>query len=142
MNLGLRLKNLRRELHLSQEEIGGHGFVSAPGWIKIENGQRLPSDRLIIEIVRWLVKNKHLAATSSEHLREELLTLKYLGHRSEFVRALAQKRHDALQKEHPEAPVLTPAPLPEGVVRRRQPGRPATMSPRRTKASSGKQKAS
>ena len=140
MNLGLRLKNLRRELHLSQEEIGGHGFVSAPGWIKIENGQRLPSDRLIVEIVRWLVKNKHLATGSTEHLREELLTLKYLGHRSEFVRGLAQKRFDALQKEHPNAPLLTPTALPEGAVRRRQPGRPATMSPRRSKGSS-KQKA-
>lgn len=141
MNLGQRLKNLRRDLHLSQEEIGGHGFVSAPGWIKIENGQRLPSDRLIVEIVRWLVKHKHLASGSSEHLREELLTLKYLGHRSEFVRGLAQKRFDALQKEHPEAPVLTPASLPEGTVRRRQPGRPATMSPRRTTKSGSKQKA-
>lgn len=108
MHLGQRLKQLRRDLQLSQEELGAQGFVSAPGWIKIENGQRLPSDRLIIEIVRWLVKSKHLPATASDPLREELLTLKYLSHRSEFVRNLARTHQETvLSKQTPTA--VTPA---------------------------------
>lgn len=108
MNLGLRLKNLRRDLHLSQEELGAQGFVSAPGWIKIENGQRLPSDRLIVEIVRWLAKSKHIASAESDRLREELLTLKYLSHRSEFVRELAQTHQEKLASSNSGPVGVTP----------------------------------
>ena len=46
MTLGDRLKKLRKELGLSQEALGAQGFVSTPGWIKIENGQRQASEKL------------------------------------------------------------------------------------------------
>ena len=91
MNLGSRLKTLRRELGLSQEALGAQGFVSAPGWIKIENGQRQASEKLIDKLVRWLVAEKYMKPTASGTLREELLTLKYLGSRSPFVQAMAKK---------------------------------------------------
>ena len=92
MTLGDRLKALRRELGLSQEALGAQGFVSTPGWIKIENGQRQASEKLIDKLTRWLVSDKHMKAPPANLLKEELLILKYLGNRSPFVRDLAKSR--------------------------------------------------
>ena len=90
MTLGERLKALRRELGLSQEALGAQGFVSTPGWIKIENGQRQASEKLIDKLTRWLVDDRYMRAGAATALREELLTLKYLGSRSLFVREMAK----------------------------------------------------
>ncbi len=90
MTLGERLKQLRRDLGLSQEALGAQDFVSTPGWIKIENGQRQASEKLIEKLCRWLVDDKHLRAGATATLKEELLTLKHLGSRSPFVRGLAR----------------------------------------------------
>ncbi len=90
MNLGDRLKTLRRELDLSQEAFGAQGFVSAPGWIKIENGQRQASEKLIERLTQWLVDDKYMKSRAANELKEELLTLKYLGSRSPFVREMAK----------------------------------------------------
>ena len=90
MTLGEKFKAIRRESGLSQEAFGAQGFVSAPGWIKLENGQRSPSEKLIEKLVAWLVQDKHVRASAAKGLREELLTLKYLGSPSVFVRNLAQ----------------------------------------------------
>ena len=90
MTLGDRLKTLRRELGLSQEAFGAQGFVSAPGWIKIENGQRQASEKLIERLAKWLVDDKYMKSGAVSTLKEELLTLKYLGSRSSFVRELAK----------------------------------------------------
>lgn len=89
MTLGDRLKALRVELGLSQESFGAQGFVSAPGWIKIENGQRAASEKLIERLCRWLVDDKHMKAGAAATLKEELLCLKYLASRSPFLRSLA-----------------------------------------------------
>ncbi len=96
MTLGDRLKTLRRELGLSQEALGAQGFVSTPGWIKIENGQRQASEKLIEKLVRWLVSDKYMRSGAASVLREELLTLKYLGSRSVFVREMAKKHAKGL----------------------------------------------
>ena len=96
MTLGDKFKAIRRESGLSQEAIGAQGFVSAPGWIKLENGQRSPSEKLIEKLVAWLVQDKHVRSTAAKGLREELLTLKYLGSHSSFVRNLAQTHARAL----------------------------------------------
>ncbi len=90
MTLGERLKSLRNELGLSQEALGAQGFVSTPGWIKIENGQRQASEKLIDKLSKWLVDDKYMRSGAACTLREELLTLKYLGSRSPFVRELAK----------------------------------------------------
>ena len=90
MTLGERLKTLRRELGLSQEALGAQGFVSTPGWIKIENGQRQASEKLIDKLTRWVVEDRYMRAGAASALREELLTLKYLGSRSLFVREMAK----------------------------------------------------
>ncbi len=90
MTLGEKLKSIRRESGLSQEAFGAQGFVSAPGWIKLENGQRSPSEKLIDELVAWLVQDKHVRSNAAKGLKEELLTLKYLGGTSSFLRGLAQ----------------------------------------------------
>ena len=91
MTFAERVKTLRKELGLSQEAFGAQGFVSTPGWIKIENGQRQASEKLIDELTRWLVEQKHVRPAASKALREELLTLKYLGSNAPFVRELAQE---------------------------------------------------
>ncbi len=90
MDLASRLKDLRREFGLSQEAFGAQGFVSAPGWIKIENGQRQASEKLIERLAKWLVDDKYMRAGAVSELKEELLTLKYLSSRSPFVRELAK----------------------------------------------------
>ena len=64
--------------------------MSAPGWIKIENGQRQASETLIERLSRWLIDDKYMRAGAANTLKEELLTLKYLGSRSTFVRELAR----------------------------------------------------
>ena len=92
MTLGDRLKILRKELGLSQEALGAQGFVSTPGWIKIENGQRQASEKLIDKLTRWLVSDKYLRSGAATTLKEELLILKYLGNRSPFVREMAKAR--------------------------------------------------
>ena len=89
MTLGARLKTLRQEIGLSQEALGAQGFVSTPGWIKIENGQRQASEKLIVRLIGWLVREKYVRVGASEALKEELLVLKYLGSTSRFVREMA-----------------------------------------------------
>ena len=96
MTLGERLKSLRKELGLSQEAVGAQGFVSTPGWIKVENGQRQASEKLIEKLVVWLVGEKYVRSNAAKALKEELLVLKYLGNRSPFVRALAEAHAKAL----------------------------------------------
>ena len=90
MTFGERVKTLRQELGLSQGAFGTRGFISTPGWIKIENGQRQASEKLVERLTRWLVEDKHLKSGAASTLREELLTLKYLGSRSPFVREMAK----------------------------------------------------
>ena len=90
MTFGERVKILRREMGLSQEALGAQGFVSTPGWIKIENGQRQASEKLIEKLLKWLVGDKHMKAGAATGLREELLSLKYMGSNSAFVREMAK----------------------------------------------------
>ena len=118
MTLGHKLKSLRCELGLSQEALGAQGFVSAPAWIKIENGQRQPSEKLIEALIRWLVQDKHLRATAAGTLKEELFTLRYLGSRSAFVRELAKAHAKTLPGG---AALLTETP----VVQKAKRGRPS-----------------
>ena len=97
--------------------MGSHGFASVPGWIKLENGQRSPSEKLIEKLVSWLVSEKHIRSSAVKELKEELLTLKYLGSRSTFLRELAQSHAKGL----PRAAALL-APRPAGLKPTR--GRP------------------
>ena len=102
MTFGERVKKLRQELGLSQEALGAQGFVSTPGWIKIENGQRQASEKLINRLVTWLVGEKYMRTGAVGTLKEELLTLKYLGSTSAFVRDMAK----AHAKSTPEGNLL------------------------------------
>jgi transcriptional regulator with XRE-family HTH domain len=96
MTLGEKLKSIRQEIGLSQEAIGAQGFVSKPGWIKIENGQRQASEKLIDKLVSWLMESKYVRASKAKELKEELLTLKCLGSTSAFVRELARSHAKGL----------------------------------------------
>ena len=120
MTLGERLKSLRRELGLSQEALGAQGFVSAPGWIKIENGQRQASEKLIEKLSKWLVEDKYMRAGAASTLKEELLTLKYLGSRSKFVQDMAK----AHAKQLPAATTLLAAEEPGAYKTKPRRGRP------------------
>ena len=111
MKLGNRLKTLRQEVGLSQAVLGQLGFVSTPGWIKIENGQRFPSDPLIDKLIKWMVENKHLRTTASKELREELLTLKYMTSNKPFLRDLA-KEYAATLPNGAALVAKTPEPKP------------------------------
>ena len=123
MTLGEKLKTIRRECGLSQEAFGAQGFVSAPGWIKIENGQRSPSEKLINSLVTWLSTDKYIRASAAKGLKEELLTLKYLGSHSPFVRELAKTHAKTLT--HGEA-LLAPSSPAEKPKR----GRPKMVATR------------
>ena len=96
MTLGTRLKAIRQDLGLSQEALGAQGFVSTPGWIKIENGQRQASEKLIDALVTWLVDQKYMRNGAAQSLKQELLILKYLGNRSPFVRDMAKAKAKGL----------------------------------------------
>ncbi len=124
MTFGDRLKTLRRELGLSQEALGAQGFVSAPGWIKIENGQRQASEKLIEKLVKWLVTDKYMKNGPAVTLKEELLTLKYLGARSVFVREMAKKH----AKTMPNATALLAAEEPGAYKTKPKRGRPPLSS--------------
>ena len=104
--LSKRLRDLRRSLGLSQEAMGMQGFVSTPGWVKIENGSRHPSDDLIAKIVDWLAKDGYIKVSEKEALLDEFLTLKYMGHLSPFVRKLAQN-HQVSKSPSPSQRSLT-----------------------------------
>ena len=99
MTLGERLKKLRNGLGLSQEAMGAQGFVSAPGWIKIENGQRLPSDELLHRLISWMLKDQYITVQAAGELLEELLTLKYIASPSAFVRKLAHRHSRRLSPD-------------------------------------------
>ena len=99
MTFGDRLKKLRNELGLSQEALGAQGFVSTPGWIKVENGQRQASERLIEKLIRWLVEQRYMGAPAAKQLREELFILKYLGSTSKFVREMTRLQAHSLLGE-------------------------------------------
>ena len=124
MTLGERLKTLRRELGLSQEALGAQGFVSAPGWIKIENGQRQASEKLIEKLAKWLVEDKYMRAGAASALKDELLTLKYLGSRSKFVQDMAR----AHAKKLPAANTLLAAEEPGSYQAKPRRGRPPKKS--------------
>lgn len=89
VTLGAKLKLLRRAAKLSQVAIGAQGFVSTPGWIKIENGQRQPSEGLLTKFVAFMAEEKVIRAEHKEALFRELCTLKYVHHRSDFLREMA-----------------------------------------------------
>ena len=120
MTLGTRLRLLRKDLGLSQEALGAQGFVSTPGWIKVENGQRQASDKLIDTLTKWLVGEKYLRSGAAQTLKQELLILKYLGNRSPFVREMAKATAKAL----PDGGVVLLAEDPAPYKTRKR-GRPA-----------------
>jgi transcriptional regulator with XRE-family HTH domain len=93
-----RLRKLRLALDLSQEAMGAQGFVSAPGWAKIENGQRQPGDKLLQELVLWMQKSRHVTDQEGKLLHEELLAIKYMNHSSPFIRRLAGEYHERLAR--------------------------------------------
>lgn len=91
-----RLRELRKSIGISQEAFGAQGFVSAPGWAKIENGTRQPSDELLEKLTDWMVKDGYLKARQKSRLLDELLSLKYMENLSPFVRRLACDFHRSL----------------------------------------------
>lgn len=88
-----RLREARLSLGLSQEALGAQGFVSAPGWAKIENGTRQPSDSLLENFAAWMVKDGYLNPREKDTFLDELLSLKYMEHISPFVRRIAREYH-------------------------------------------------
>lgn len=116
-----RLRELRLSLGLSQEAIGAQGFVSTPGWTKIENGTREPSDLLTEKLVAWLIRDTYLSQPEGDALLEELLALKYMGHLSPFVRRLARAHYEDLQEARSVLKVAeeaNPKPVSAGTARK------------------------
>jgi transcriptional regulator with XRE-family HTH domain len=91
-----RLRGLRKSIGISQEAIGAQGFVSAPGWAKIENGTRQPSDELLEKLTDWMVKDGYLKQRQKSQLLDELLSLKYMENLSPFVSRMARDFHGSL----------------------------------------------
>lgn len=96
MTLQKRLKLLRQEIGVSQKTIGSQGFVSISGWAKVENGQRFPSDDLILRAINWMHRAGHLDVRRVGRIVEELLTLKHLSNRSAFVRRIVRAHAEDL----------------------------------------------
>ncbi len=81
---------------MSQEAIGAQGFVSTPGWVKVENGTRQPGDALLEKLVAWLEKDRYVSKRDGGRLLEELLSLKYMNHASPFIRRVVRSYHETL----------------------------------------------
>jgi transcriptional regulator with XRE-family HTH domain len=111
MTLHDRLKELRLRIELSQEALGAQGFISTPGWIKIENGTRKPSDEFLETFVNWLVEQRYITPSIRDGLLDELLTLRYLRHKSAFIRQLAQE-HRFHRMQEPATLKVAEDPLP------------------------------
>jgi transcriptional regulator with XRE-family HTH domain len=92
-----RLRDLRKSLGISQEALGAQGFVSTPGWAKIENGTRQPSDELLEKLAEWMVKDGYLKSREKVRLLDELHCLKYMEHLSPFVSRLARNHYHELK---------------------------------------------
>ncbi len=122
MTLGERFKTLRQKIGLSQEAVGAQGFISTPGWVKIENNKRQASEKVIEKFIRWLVQEKYLRPESAPLLKEELLTLKYLGSNSLFLRNLAEERAKMLPNGKSLMGGAAAAPPRRGRPRRRKVG--------------------
>jgi transcriptional regulator with XRE-family HTH domain len=89
--IALRLHGLRKLAGVSQEAMGAQGFVSAPGWIKIENGQRSPSEKVLTAFVTWLVEEKVVRPNHKATLFDELCALKYSSSSNAFLREMARE---------------------------------------------------
>ena len=126
--LGNKLRTLRREIGLSQEAIGAQGFVSTPGWIKIENGQRQASEKLLARFVDWLVSDKHITKSARQPLLEELLLRKHLGNKSAWLRGVLKSVADSTIWGRA---ILGEMNKPNPVRRR---GRPAALTPKEVAA--------
>jgi transcriptional regulator with XRE-family HTH domain len=99
LGLGRKLAELRRSAGLTQEAAAALVPVSVPALIKIESGQRLPSDSALARLTAALAKAGAVKASQRKALELELLTRKYAEHRtSEFLRRLARHRLKELDK--------------------------------------------
>ncbi len=97
--VGQKVAELRRSLGLTQQQLATLVPVSLPALIKIENGQRLPSDIALSRLAAALGKAGAVKASQRKMLEVELLTRKYAEHRtSAFLRELARKRLAELEK--------------------------------------------
>jgi transcriptional regulator with XRE-family HTH domain len=96
--LGHKLAELRRSAGLTQEAAAALVPVSLPALIKIENGQRLPSDAALVRLAAALTKAGAGKASQRKSLELELLIRKYAEHRtSDFLRRLARERLKTLE---------------------------------------------
>lgn len=91
-NVTARMKELRLAAKLTQEAIGAQGIISMPGWIKIENGQRNPSEKMLERFVALMVAEGVIHANQEAALLDELATLKFSHHRSDFLRRITRER--------------------------------------------------
>ena len=82
----------------------GRASCPRPGGSRSRTAQRQASEKLIDKLTGWLVADKHIRAGTVAGLRNELLTLKYLGSRSPFVRMLAESHADDCGLRHLSAP--------------------------------------
>ena len=87
-----RMKELRLAAKLTQEAIGAQGVISMPGWIKIENGQRNPSEKMLEKFVALMAAEGVIHANQAAALLDELAALKYSQHRSDFLRRITRER--------------------------------------------------
>ena len=99
LGLGQTLAELRRSVGLTQEAAAALVPVSVPALIKIENGQRLPSDAALERFAAALAKAGAIKASQRKAFEIELLIRKYAEHRSSaFLRQLARARLKQLGK--------------------------------------------
>jgi transcriptional regulator with XRE-family HTH domain len=93
IELGKKLAELRHQAGLTQEAAAALTPISVPALIKIENGQRLPSDPALVRIAAALSKAAGVKAGERKTIELDLMLRKYAGHRtSAFLRQLAIAR--------------------------------------------------
>lgn len=100
---GQRIKELRKKIGLSQEELGQHFSISGPAVSKWESGDSEPDNKTLLKLSDFFgVSVDYLLRDSSSTLeKEEMETLKRLLVRNEYMKAdedLSKKELERLIK--------------------------------------------
>ena len=106
--LGKHLRLLREKTGLSRRQFaarmlpGGRHFLTPATYAKYENGQRLPDDTMIRNLVTIFVQLKVIPKTAMirRDQTDALLLRKYMAHPSEMVRNLASNKFIAYREDY------------------------------------------
>ncbi len=103
--LARALADIRHAAGLSRQRLTEEfALISCPTWVKLEGGDRSPSETLLAQFVDWLVERGRLKGCHRAELLDYLTALKHCAGPSPFLRRVMK---DYLEQRW-SVPFLTP----------------------------------